>query len=142
MGFDHDLFLLLFLKQNDFSCSLRSNRKAREVFRAACLYSFPPHCSPKVIFFNGLLAEVCFSPPPYLIFTRTFLFLCCRQSRIPYFGFQNGVWFALFVLATWCSMWDLSSQPGIEPSALQWELRDLTTGPVRKYLSGSFNFLV
>ena len=37
MGFDHDLLLLLFLKQNAFSCSLRSNRKARVVLRAARL---------------------------------------------------------------------------------------------------------
>lgn len=47
---------------------------------------------------------------------------------------------SLFVLATWCSVWDLSPQPGMEPAPLQFELRDLTTRPPGKCGAGVLTF--
>ena len=47
---------------------------------------------------------------------------------------------SLFVLATWCSVWDLSPQPGMEPAPLKFELRDLTTRPPGKFGEGVLTF--
>lgn len=51
MRFEHDFFLLPFLKRNGFSCSFRRKRKARIVLRAAWLYCSPLCRFQKVIFF-------------------------------------------------------------------------------------------